>query len=67
MHKRKSKLVTIQVTRMTYRHLCDMAWQAGLAWPGMVVDKMIRTYCTARHDEQEVRRGDRRRGHVDPR
>ena len=49
--KHKRKLETIQVTRMTYRHLCDMAWQAGLAWPGMVVDKMVRTYCTARREE----------------
>lgn len=61
--KNRRKLETIQVTRMTYRHLCDMAWQAGLAWPGMVVDKMVRNYCTARREETGSRRG----GHADPR
>ena len=43
--KRKKKLrrlVTIQVSYATYKHLCEMAFQGGLEWPGQVVDKLIR-------------------------
>lgn len=48
--KKRRRLVTIQVTQMTYRHLCDMAFQGGLEWPGQVVDKLIRSHQIGRHD-----------------
>ena len=54
--KKRRRLATIQVTQMTYRHLCEMAFQGGLEWPGQVVDKLIRSYQIGRHD---VNRGNR--------
>lgn len=54
--KKRRRLATIQVTQMTYRHLCEMAFQGGLEWPGQVVDKLIRSYQIGRHD---VHRGNR--------
>lgn len=44
---RSKRLVTIRVTPMTYRNLCDMAYMSGLRYPGEVVDKLVRSIAVA--------------------
>lgn len=46
--------MTVRVTPMTYKHLCDLASIAGLQYPGQAVDKMVKQ---ARIAERDARRG----------
>lgn len=41
--KQRDKLVTIKVKSQTFFHLRKMAAMAGYQFPGMVVDKLVRS------------------------